>query len=288
VLVGETTAEIACVVDELASRVADGLLPSQTSLLGIDVPALVAASSDRTDFKQRLGGIAREAAKRENVILLIESLPALFWSSPFEYQSASVLCVLAAEIVAGSLRCMIASSRPALARRICTDLRIGRFFQEIRISPVRKDECTKLLRETKTRYETFYALSYDDDAIEAAVSLAERDSSQGRMAERAMRLLDSAGASALMRLSARPREIIDLRSRIRALDRRFEAEIRSHNFEVARSVSDEIRKDRQALVELEKQYPLDATALGHVCRADVEETSEFLQHVGAWVKNAAV
>jgi len=285
VLVGESGIVTRSVIEELAIRIADGGLPSllqRTKLLALDVPSLVAGSTDRADFKHRLGCIAREADDLKDVILLIEALPTLFLQPASESNSAGVLDVLKESLSVGSLRCIVTVPRTDTAELICTDPCVGRYFQEVQVPPATKEDCAPLLFRSKDQYESFHALAYDDDAVETAVALAERNaSSEESLLEDALRLLDEAGSCAKLRLSARPAELLAAQARIRVSEHRMENAIRNHDFEKARCHTDEVRKEREILHQLEQQYHIDDAAIGRVGCKDVEEASASSNRVFA-------
>ena len=123
----------------------------------------------------------------------------------------------------------------------------------------------------KERYEKFHAVSYTDESIEYAVSHSNRYIPDRFLPDKAIDLIDEAGARVKLRQSAMPEEITEVQKRIKFIVHRMENSIANHEFEKARFYSDEERKERENLRLLRDKFHLDETSTGVVQREDIEE-----------------
>ena len=133
-----------------------------------------------------------------------------------------------------------------------------------------------MLVKLTERYEKFHGVTYGDDAVLAAIQLAKNDLSYGSSIREGASLLDDAGVRAQIRRCALlPREIRDVRMRIKFIVGRMERAIAEHQFEKARFYSDEERKERDNLRELQEKHPVDETTIVIVTREDIEEVARL-------------
>jgi len=267
ILTGEPEIATACVVEALAKRIVQDNVPlllRDRRILALDLSLLAAESNDWADFNRRLRSIVKEAEELRNVILLIDDLATL-------RSSAGTANVVKEALASGCLRCIGTAVRLETSKLIEQDPYLNRYFQEVRVPPPTKDECIRILSSIKCRLESFHALLYGDDALEASVVFAKSDVSDGSLLEKAIWLLDEAAARVRVKVSVRPDEILAAEVRIKSIVRRMENAIANHEFEKARSYSDEERKERENLRQLKEKYHIDDTVIGRVDGKDIEE-----------------
>ena len=137
-------------------------------------------------------------------------------------------------------------------------------------------EAIKVLYGIKERYEKFHAVSYADESIEAAVYLSNRYISDRFLPDKAIDLLDEAGARVKLRQTMLPDEVNESQRKIKFFVTRMEAAIQNHEFEKARFYSDEERREREHMKQLRETLNLDDSPMGVVTRAEIEEV------VGRW------
>jgi ATP-dependent Clp protease ATP-binding subunit ClpC len=132
--------------------------------------------------------------------------------------------------------------------------------------------CRCILLGLKGRYERFHAVTYTDEALQYAVYHSERYLTSRYLPDKAIDLIDDAGARVKLRQTELPEEMIDVQKRIKFVVHRMENAIEGHEFVKARFYSDEERKERENLRVLREKYHLDeTTATGSVTRADIED-----------------
>ena len=137
--------------------------------------------------------------------------------------------------------------------------------------PPTEQEAIKILFGIKDRYEKFHAVTYTDDALTGAVYHSNRYIPDRYLPDKAVDLIDEAGARVKLRQSSLPEEMIDVQKRIKFVVHRMENAIANHEFEKARFYSDEERKERENLRLLREKYNIDETAMGVVTKEDIEE-----------------
>ena len=123
----------------------------------------------------------------------------------------------------------------------------------------------------KDRYEKFHAVSYTDEAIEAAVFTSSRYIPDRFLPDKAIDLIDEAGARVKLRQTTLPADLADIQKRIKFIVHRMENAIANHEFEKARFYSDEERKERENMRQLREKYNLDDSSTGVVTKDDIEE-----------------
>ena len=171
----------------------------------------------------------------------------------------------------GEIQCIGATTPAEYRKSIEKDRSLERRFQAVKVPPPNEEDAKKILSGIKDRYEKFHAVSYTDDAIEFAVSHSNRYIPDRFLPDKAIDLIDEAGARVKLRQTALPEEITEVQKRIKFIVHRMENAIANHEFEKARFYSDEERKERENLRALRDKYHLDETSTGIVTREDIEE-----------------
>ncbi len=148
---------------------------------------------------------------------------------------------------------------------------LERRFQAVKVPPPNEADAIKIIMGIKDRYEKFHAVSYTDDAVEFAVSHSNRYIPDRFLPDKAIDLIDEAGARVKLRQTSLPEEITEVQKRIKFIVHRMDSAIANHEFEKARFYSDEERKERENLRALRDKYHLDDSAAGIVGREDIED-----------------
>ncbi len=137
--------------------------------------------------------------------------------------------------------------------------------------PPNEADAVKIMYGIKDRYEKFHAVSYTDEAIEAAVYTSNRYIPDRFLPDKAIDLIDEAGARVKLRQTTLPSDLADIQKRIKFIVHRMENAIANHEFEKARFYSDEERKERENMRQLREKYNLDDSSTGVVTKEDIEE-----------------
>ena len=206
----------------------------------------------------------------QNCIIFIDELHTLVGAGSAE-GSLDAANILKPALSRGEIQCIGATTPAEYRKSIEKDRSLERRFQSVKVPPPSEEDAKKILGGIKDRYEKFHAVSYTEDAIEFAVSHSNRYIPDRFLPDKAIDLIDEAGARVKLRQTALPEEITEVQKRIKFIVHRMENAIANHEFEKARFYSDEERKERENLRALRDKYHLDETSTGIVTREDIEE-----------------
>jgi len=273
VLIGEPGVGKTAIVEGLAQRIADGNVPSflaDKRILALDLSLIVAGTKYRGQFEERLKTIMKELMDSQNAVIFIDELHTLVGAGSAE-GSLDAANILKPALSRGEIQCIGATTPAEFRKSIERDRSLERRFQAIKVPPPTEDDAVQILFGIKERYEKFHAVSYTDDALRIAVLDSSRYIPDRYLPDKAVDLIDEAGARVKLRQSSMPEEMIDVQKRIKFVVHRMENAIAGHEFEKARFYSDEERKERENLRLLREKYNIDETAMGVVTREDIEE-----------------
>ena len=273
VLIGEPGVGKTAIVEGLAQRIADGDVPSflaDKRILALDLSLIVAGTKYRGQFEERLKTIMKELMESQNAIIFIDELHTLVGAGSAE-GSLDAANILKPALSRGEIQCIGATTPAEYRKSIEKDRSLERRFQAVKVPPPSEAEGIKILFGIKDRYEKFHAVTYSDEALSAAVYHSNRYIPDRFLPDKAVDLIDEAGARVKLRQSSLPEEMIDVQKRIKFVVHRMENAIASHEFEKARFYSDEERKERDNLRLLREKYNIDDTAMGSVTREDIED-----------------
>ena len=273
VLIGEPGVGKTAIVEGLAQRIADGDVPSFLSekhILALDLSLIVAGTKYRGQFEERLKTIMKELMEAQNAIIFIDELHTLVGAGSAE-GSLDAANILKPALSRGEIQCIGATTPAEYRKSIEKDRSLERRFQAVKVPPPNDTEAIKILCGIKERYEKFHAVTYTTEALNSAVYLSSRYISDRFLPDKAIDLIDEAGARVKLRQSSLPPEMNDVQKRIKFVVHRMENAIANHEFEKARFYSDEDRKERENLRLLREKYHIDETAMGVVTREDIED-----------------
>jgi ATP-dependent Clp protease ATP-binding subunit ClpC len=154
----------------------------------------------------------------------------------------------------GEIQCIGATTPSEYRKSIEKDRSLERRFQAVKVPPPNEEDATRILFGIKERYEKFHAVAYTDEAIENAVHTSVRFIPDRFLPDKAIDLIDEAGARVKLRQTTLPGEVADIQKRIKFIVHRMENAIANHEFEKARFYSDEERKERENLRILREKY----------------------------------
>ena len=273
VLLGEPGVGKTAIVEGLACRIVEGDVPPTIAgkrILALDLSLVVAGTKYRGQFEERLKGIIQELVSASDVILFIDEIHSLVGAGSAE-GSLDAANILKPTLSRGELQCIGATTPRDYHKHIERDRALVRRFQPIKISPPSEDETIEVLLGIKERYEAFHGVRYDDDAVVAAVRQSNRYITDRFLPDKAIDVIDEAGAWAKLRRRTAYRGLRDVEKEIQqavegmknALARKdFDEAVTWHDKEVSlRERADQLRAD----AEREANAPI---AVG---RADVEE-----------------
>jgi ATP-dependent Clp protease ATP-binding subunit ClpC len=273
VLIGEPGVGKTAIVEGLAQKIADGEVPSflaDKRVLALDLSLIVAGTKYRGQFEERLKTIMKELMENQNSIVFIDELHTLVGAGSAE-GSLDAANILKPALSRGEIQCIGATTPAEYRKSIEKDRSLERRFQAVKVPPPSEEDAIKIIMGIKEKYEKFHAVSYTDDAITFSVSHSSRYIPDRFLPDKAIDLIDEAGARVKLRQTSMPEELTEVQKRIKFIVHRMENAIANHEFEKARFYSDEERKERENLRTLRDKYHLDDSSAGIVTRGDIED-----------------
>ncbi|MGD6980047.1 MULTISPECIES: ATP-dependent Clp protease ATP-binding subunit [Citricoccus] len=244
VLIGEPGVGKTAVVEGLAQAIVRGDVPetlTDKQLYTLDLGSLVAGSRYRGDFEERLKKVLKEIRTRGDIILFIDEIHTLVGAGAAEgaIDAASILKPMLAR---GELQTIGATTLDEYRKHIEKDAALERRFQPIQVNEPTVEETTEILRGLRDRYEAHHRVSITEDALKAAASLADRYVSDRFLPDKAIDLIDEAGARLRIKRMTTPPEIKEYDSRIAEVRAEKEAAIDGQDFEGAAHLRDQEQK----------------------------------------------
>src|SRR5438067_3197518 len=273
VLIGEAGVGKTAIVEGLAQRIADGEVPSflaDKRILALDLSLIVAGTKYRGQFEARLKTIMKELIESQNAIVFIDELHTLVGAGSAE-GSLDAANILKPALSRGEIQCIGATTPGEYRKSVEKDRSLERRFQSVKVPAPNEEEAILVLNGVRERYEKFHAVSYTEDAIRYAVYLSNRYIPDRFLPDKAIDLIDEAGARVKLRQATVPEEVSEVQKRVKFITHRMESAIAAHEFEKARFYSEEERKEKETLRGLRDRYKLDDATTGIVAREDIEE-----------------
>jgi ATP-dependent Clp protease ATP-binding subunit ClpA len=193
------------------------------------------------------------------------------WSAPVPPKARSTPPTFSSPLFRAAKSSASARPRPRISQVHRKDRSLERRFQAVKVPPPNEEDAIKILFGIKERYEKFHAVAYTDESITNAVHTSTRFIPDRFLPDKAIDLIDEAGARVKLRQTTLPTEVADIQKRIKFIVHRMENAIANHEFEKARFYSDEERKERENLRQLREKYNLDDTSTGVVTKDDIED-----------------
>ena len=264
VLIGEPGVGKTAVVEGLSQAIVHGDVPEtlrDKQLYSLDMGSLVAGSRYRGDFEERLKKVLKEVRTRGDIVLFIDEIHTLVGAGAAEgaVDAASILKPMLAR---GELQTIGATTLDEY-RKIEKDAALERRFQPVTVDQPSIEETIGILTGLRDRYEAFHRIVITDEAIEAAAKLADRYINDRFLPDKAIDLVDEAGARLRIRRMTAPPELREIDEQIAQVKREKESAIDDQDFERAASLRDDERRladERAAKEKAWKSGDLDQVA----------------------------
>jgi ATP-dependent Clp protease ATP-binding subunit ClpC len=256
VLIGEPGVGKTAVVEGLAQAIVRGDVPETLKdkhLYTLDLGSLVAGSRYRGDFEERLKKVLKEIRTRGDIILFIDEIHTLVGAGAAEgaIDAASILKPMLAR---GELQTIGATTLDEYRKHVEKDAALERRFQPIQVPEPELSHTIEILKGLRDRYEAFHRVTITDEAIVAAAQMADRYISDRFLPDKAIDLIDEAGARLRIRRMTSPPELRDLDDKIADVRRDKEGAIDEQDFEKAASLRDVERRLTEERAEKEEAW----------------------------------
>ncbi|MBC8031546.1 MAG: ATP-dependent Clp protease ATP-binding subunit [Pyrinomonadaceae bacterium] len=202
VLIGEPGVGKTAIVEGLAQRIIDGEVPSfleNKRILSLDLSLIVAGTKYRGQFEERLKQIMRELVENPHYIVFIDELHTLVGAGSAE-GSLDAANILKPALSRGELQCIGATTPAEFRKSIEKDRSLERRFQAVKVPPPTEEEAVEILKGVRERYESFHQVHYTDDALIAAVYQSHRYIPDRFLPDKAIDVIDEAGARVKLRV----------------------------------------------------------------------------------------
>ncbi|KAB1653657.1 ATP-dependent Clp protease ATP-binding subunit [Pseudoclavibacter chungangensis] len=267
VLIGEPGVGKTAVVEGLAQAIVAGLVPEtlkDKQVYSLDLGSLIAGSRYRGDFEERLKKVTKEIRTRGDIIVFIDEIHTLVGAGAAEgaIDAASILKPLLAR---GELQTIGATTLDEYKKHFEKDAALERRFQPIQVEEPSIPHTINILKGLRDKYEAFHKVSITDEAIVAAANLADRYVSDRFLPDKAIDLLDEAGARLRLSVLSSPPQLRELDDKIAKVRAEKEDAIELQDFEGAARLRDDEKNLLAERVRLEKQWRSgDVAAMGTV------------------------
>jgi len=244
VLIGEPGVGKTAIVEGLAQLIANGDCPDSlrgNRVLSLDMAAVIAGTKYRGQFEERLKAVMNEIAQNKNVVLFIDELHTLVGAGAAE-GAIDASNMLKPALARGELQCVGASTLNEYRKYIEKDGALERRFQTVVVEPPSVDETVEILRGLRKRYEDHHRVTIPDEALALAAKLSERYITDRFLPDKAIDVIDEAGARARLAAQAPPPEVASLKLKLEAVNAEKDAAVRDQNFERAAALRDSERE----------------------------------------------
>jgi ATP-dependent Clp protease ATP-binding subunit ClpC len=236
VLIGEPGVGKTAIVEGLAQKIVYGDVPhflADKRILALDISLIVAGTKYRGQFEERLKAIMKELTENPNIIVFIDELHTLVGAGSAE-GSLDAANILKPALSRGEIRCIGATTPAEYRKYIEKDRSLERRFQAVKVDPPSERETIEVLMGVKDRYEQFHHVEYTSEAIEAAVYQSSRYITDRFLPDKAIDLVDEAGARAKLREAGySSEEFGEINRSIRVAVEQMENAVSEKNFEKA-------------------------------------------------------
>ncbi|WP_158852480.1 ATP-dependent Clp protease ATP-binding subunit [Saccharothrix deserti] len=236
VLIGDPGVGKTAIVEGIAARMAGGDVPPTLRgrrLISVDLAAMVAGSKYRGEFEERLQGVIDEvAATNRMVVLFIDELHTVVGAGSAEGAVMDAANILKPALTTGRLQVIGATTVEDYRRHVAKDAALERRFQPVLVDEPSAEEAVAILKGLRERYERHHAVRITDEAVVAAVELSARYVTDRFLPDKAIDLMDRAGARVRLRQKSAPPDLAALEDRVRRLEEQEDDE------QLARAVAD--------------------------------------------------
>ena len=256
VLLGEAGVGKTAIVEGFAQRVVAGDVPElllDRRIVVLDLAMMVAGTKYRGQYEERIKAVMNEVRRAKNIILFIDELHTLVGAGGAE-GAIDASNVLKPALSRGEIQCIGATTLDEYRKYIEKDSALDRRFQVVMVEPSTKAETIDILRGLRDRYEHHHHVQITDDAIEAAVELSSRYISGRCLPDKAIDVIDEAGARVHLKSMTRPPDLKEIDEEVERLNREKEEAVANQDFEKAASLRDQADKLKKKKQQITQQW----------------------------------
>ena len=252
VLLGEAGVGKTAIVEGFAQQVVNGNVPellAERRIVVLDLAMMVAGTKYRGQFEERIKAVMNEVRRAKNTILFIDELHTLVGAGGAE-GAIDASNVLKPALSRGEIQCIGATTLDEYRKYIEKDSALDRRFQLVMVEPSSKKETVEILKGLRDRYEQHHHVQITDDAVDAAVELSARYITGRCLPDKAIDVIDEAGARMHLKSMTRPPDLKEIDEDVENLNRDKEEAVANQDFEKAaalRDQADKLKKKKQTI-----------------------------------------
>ena len=279
VLLGEAGVGKTAIVEGLAQEIARGNVPEilrEKRVITLDLALMVAGTKYRGQFEERIKAVMDEIRRAKNILLFIDELHTIVGAGSAE-GTMDASNIIKPALSRGEMQCIGATTLNEYRKYIEKDAALERRFQTVKVEAPTIEEAIQILKGLRSKYEDHHKAEFTDKAVDSAVRLSDRYITNRFLPDKAIDVLDEAGARARINAMTRPPDVKTIEAEIEDIKTRKERSIREQDFEGAAAMRD---LEKQAKAKLEAVLAAWKTSRDEK-RVTVDE-EEILQVVAKW------
>jgi ATP-dependent Clp protease ATP-binding subunit ClpC len=256
VLLGEAGVGKTAIVEGLAQKIIKGDVPEilrRKRLVVLDLAMMVAGTKYRGQFEERIKAVMTEVRRARDVILFIDELHTLVGAGGAE-GAIDASNVLKPALSRGEVQCIGATTLDEYRKYIEKDGALERRFQTVHVEPPSKEQAIEILRGLRDKYEAHHRVSYTEKALESAVELSSRYINGRFLPDKAIDVIDEAGARIRIRSMTRPPDLQDMDREVARLNKEKEEAVAAQDFERAADLRDKAYQQQKKKEQIQKEW----------------------------------
>ena len=256
VLLGEAGVGKTAIVEGFAQRVINGQVPellADKRIVVLDLAMMVAGTKYRGQFEERIKAVMNEVRRARNTILFIDELHTLVGAGGAE-GAIDAANVLKPALSRGEIQCIGATTLDEYRKYIEKDSALARRFQEIVVEPPSKQETIEILKGLREKYEEHHRVQITDDAVLAAVEMSDRYITARCLPDKAIDVIDEAGARVRLRSMTKPPDLKEIDDEVERLNKEKEEAVANQDFEKAAALRDQADKLKKKKDQITKEW----------------------------------
>jgi ATP-dependent Clp protease ATP-binding subunit ClpC len=273
VLIGEAGVGKTAIVEGLAHAIIKGEVPehlSKKKLISLDLTLMIAGTKYRGQFEERIKAVMDEIKKNGNVLLFIDEIHTIVGAGAAE-GAIDASNILKPALSRGEIQCIGATTIDEYRKHIEKDAALERRFQKILVAPPSTEESISILMGLKPKYEEHHKCIYTDTAIKSAVYLSDRYIAGRFLPDKAIDLLDEAGAKARITTMHQPKDITQYEAEVEEVRLGKEEAIGKQEYEKAAKLRDKEKTLRERLQQIRAEW--ESNKAEHQVIVDEEEVA---------------